>query len=123
LEAAWEKPVLIFYKEKHKEPERRSFAVVKARRLSVVQVGEGTKLKGDIKDFFPLMGDVDYVFSTDGRSDRYVLCWFDDKEDDFNKAWRRLNGVTFQTRFTFTTNEKGKRTYNANFEAEHGKLK
>lgn len=122
LELVWEKPVIIFYKERLKKPERKAFAVVKARRLVISRGKEDTKFRGNIKDFFPFMGDIDYISSTKGMSDRYVLCWMDDKEDDFSKAWRRLNSVTFPAGINFITDEKGKRTYNADFEAEHGKL-
>jgi hypothetical protein len=123
----WEKPVIVFYKERRKEPEREAFAVVKARRLTVRRDEESGKLRGTVQDFFSLMGKIDYVFSSTGVSDRYVLCWMDDREDDFSKAWRRLNGVTFPTSPVYTTERlgkygKGKRTYNANFEAEQGKL-
>jgi hypothetical protein len=123
LELVWEKPVIVFYKERLKKPQRNAFAVVKARRLVISRVEEGAKLKGDITDFFPLMGNIDYITSKDGLSDRYVLCWMDDKEDDFNKAWRRLTSVTISAGITFTTDKKGKRTYNASFIAEQGKLK
>jgi len=123
LELVWEKPVIVFYKERLKKPERNAFAVVKARRLVISRVEEEAKLKGNIKDFFPFTGDIDHITSKDGLSDRYVLCWMDDKEDDFSKAWRRLTSVTFPAGMTFTTDEKGKRTYNASFVAEHGKLK
>jgi len=68
------------------------------------------------------MEDIDYIYSKEGISDRYVLCWLDDKEDDFSKAWTRLTGVTFPGEIIFITDEKDKRTYNANFEAEQGKL-
>jgi hypothetical protein len=122
LELVWEKPVIVFYKERLEKPQRKAFLVVKARRLEISRVEEGTKFKGSINDFFPFMGDIDYISSKDGISDRYVLCWLDDKEDDFSKAWRRLTGVTFPGGITFITDEKGKRTYNANFEAEQGKL-
>jgi len=122
LKFVWEKPVIVFYRERLKKPERKAFAVVKARRLVISRVEGGTKFRGNIKDFFPFMGDIDYISSTKGMSDRYVLCWIDDKEDDFSKAWRRLNGVNFPSGIVFRTDEKGKRTYNADFEAEHGKL-
>lgn len=123
-EIVLEKPVVILYKERFEKPERRAFAVVKSRRLIISRVEEEeAEFLGDLKDFFPLMGDIDYVSSVEGRSDRYVLCWFDDKEDDLSKAWRRLMGVTFPKGITFTTDEKGKRTYNASFKAKKGKLK
>lgn len=127
MELFWEKPVIVFYKEKQKKPERKAFAVVKARRLTIRRDRGSRKLKGTIQYFFPLMGDVDDISSRAGISNRYVLCWMDDREDDFSKAWRRLNGVTFSTTPVFTMGGLGKygeskRTYNANFEAEQGKL-
>jgi hypothetical protein len=123
LELVWNKPVIIFYKERRKQPERRAFAVVKARELSFSRVEEKeAKFDGNIKDFFPLMGDIDHISSKEGIADRYVLCWFDDEEDDFTKAWRRLAGVKFLAGTNFVTDKKGKRTYNAAFKAEHGKL-
>lgn len=123
MESVWEKPVIVFYKEKIGKPERKAFAVVKARRLAVLMEEGETKFEGNIKDFFPLMGDIDYVSSERGKSESYVVCWFEDKEDDFKKAWRRLTGVVFPAGITFTADEHGKRTYNANFKAKHGKLK
>ena len=123
MELVWNKPVIIFYKERRKQPERRAFAVVKARELSFSRVEEKeAKFDGNMKDFFPLMGDIDHISSKEEIADRYVLCWFDDEEDDFNKAWRRLTGVTFPAGINFVTDKKGKKTCNATFKAEHGKL-
>lgn len=119
----WEKPVLIFYKERTKEPEVKAFAVVKARKLAVTKTEEGeNKYTGAIMDFFPIMGDIDYIASSEGKNDRYVLCWFEDKEEDFNKFWRQLNGATFPNGIGFTTDKRGKRTYNAECKAKHAKL-
>lgn len=122
MDLVWKKPVLVFYRERREKPERRAFAVVKAGRLVVSRLKEETAFRGDITDFFPLMGDIDYISTGEGASGRYVLCWFDDEEDDFNKAWRRLTGVTFPNGLTFVTDNKGKRTYNANFSAAKAKL-
>jgi len=123
LKLVWNKPVIICYKERRKQPERKAFAVVKARELSFSSVEEKeAKFAGSIKDFFPLMGDIDYISSKEGMAERYVLCWFDDEEDDFIKAWRRFTGVTFPAGINCVTDKKGKRSYNAAFEAEHGKL-
>jgi hypothetical protein len=121
LELVWEKPVIIFYKERLEEPERKAFTVVKGRRLLVSQTEDG-KFRGNITDFFPLMGDLDYILTNEGKVDRYVLCWLDDKEDDFSKAWRRLNGVFFPNGVSLIVDEKEKKTYNSNFVAKHGKL-
>lgn len=123
MELVWEKPVIVFYRERLKKPERKAFAVIKARRIVISRAEESGRFRGSIKDFFPFMGDIDYISSKEGLSDRYVVCWMDDREDDLNQAWRRLTGVTFPAGIPFTTDEKGKRTYNAIFEAEHGKLK
>lgn len=60
---------------------------------------------------------------TVGMFDRYVLCWFEDKEDDFSKMWRRLTGVTFPNGIALVSEKDDKRTYEAEFEAEKGKLK
>jgi hypothetical protein len=127
MELFWEKPVIVFYNEKQNDPEREAFAVVNAERL-VVRVDDRTKkIGGSIRDFFTLMGEVDSVSSLPGTSGRFVLCWMDDRENDISKAWRRLNGVTFPTKPVFTTVRPGKfgedkRTYNADFEAEEGKI-
>lgn len=122
MEHGWEKPVIVFYKERLEKPEVEAFVVVKARKLTVSNA-EGDKFKGNIKDFFPLMGNIDYISTTKGKSDHYVLCWFEDKEADFSKFWRQATAVTFPKGITFTADKKGKRTYNANFNAEHAKLK
>lgn len=122
MELIWGKPVIVFYRERRKKPERKAFAVIKARRLVISRSEQGAEFNGNIEDFFPFMGNIDYISSKEGVSDRYVLCWMDDREDDFSKAWKRLTGVTFPAGTAFATDEKGKRTYNANFKAEHGKL-
>lgn len=121
MEFVYNKPVLTFYRERHDKPEREPFAVVKAKKLSVSK--SETELSGVMHDFFPLMGDVDCISSPEGRVDRYVVCWFDDAEPDFDKSFRRLTGVTFQSGLSCETSEKGKKTYNAPFKAKNGILK
>ncbi|NLE04195.1 MAG: hypothetical protein GX638_05255 [Crenarchaeota archaeon] len=69
------------------------------------------------------MGDVDYVSSPEGLGDKYVLCWFDDVEEDTTKNLRRLTSVSFSQKVIYTTTESGKRTYNVQFKAEYGKLR
>jgi hypothetical protein len=122
MQFVWKKPVLTFYRERFGKPEREAFVVVQARRLTILRNEGSNKLRCTLEDFFPLMGDIDYVSTKEGKADRYVLCWFDDREDDFGKAFRRLTGVTFPEGTKFVTDEKGKRSYNAKFEAKHGKL-
>jgi hypothetical protein len=121
VELIWNKPVLTFYREKYKQHKREPFAVVKAKKLSVSKPEEG-RFCGSIQDFFPLMGNLDCISTVEGMDDKYVVCWFDDNEDDLNKAFRRLTGVAFPSGAPYVINEKGKRTYNTTFEAEHGKL-
>lgn len=115
LEKSWAKPVLVFYRERLDQPERKAIAVVKTRNLVVSRVEGAVEVNGTIAEFFPLMGDIDDIATGTSTLERYVLCWFDDDEDDVDKAWRRLTGVTFPNGVTRTTNDKGKRTYNATF--------
>jgi hypothetical protein len=103
------------------EPERQAFLVVKARRLSIKDREQSQQIEGSITDFFPLMGDIDYISSENGLSDQYVLCWFDDDVDDLNLSWRRMTGVKFAKGASFKIDKKGKRTYNAIFKAKRGK--
>jgi hypothetical protein len=122
MELVWDRPVIVFYKERLGKPFRKAFAVVKTKKFVISKKEEKPEFDGFIKDFFPLMGDIDSISSKEGTSDRYVLCWFDNKEDDFNKSWRRLTGVTFPKGVSFIEGEKGKRTYNTKFSAIKGKL-
>lgn len=122
MESVWEKPVITFYRERFGKPEREAFLVVKARKLTVSNNSVDTKISCSLEDFFPLMGDINYISSKEGKADRYVLCWFDDRYDDFTKAFRRLTGVTFPQGIKCIKNKKGKMSCNVNFEAKHGKL-
>jgi len=122
LKSIWEKPVITFYLERLGKPEREAFLVVKTRRLTISKNEGSSKISCTLEDFFPLMGDIDYISSKKGKTDRYVLCWFDDRYDDFGEAFRRLTGVTFPEGIKCVTDEKGKMSCNADFEAKHGKL-
>jgi hypothetical protein len=121
LDYVWKKPAITFYLERFGKPEREPFLVVKARKLTASRNDE-SKIGCALEEFFPLMGNIDYISGKEGKADRYVLCWFDDREDDFDRAFRRLTGVTFPEGATFVTDERGKRSYSAKFEAKHGKL-
>ncbi len=122
MDSVWEKPVITFYRERLGEPEREAFLVVKARKLTVSNNSVDTKISCSLEDFFPLMGDINYISSKEGKADRYVLCWFDDRYDDFTKAFRRLTSATFPEGIKCIKNKKGKISCNVNFEAKHGKL-
>ena len=120
-ELVWKKPVLCIFKER--EPfEIEPFVVVKAKKLTITPQA-GSKLSGKVEDFFTLMGDADYLSTSEGVADHYVVCWFDDTEPDMTKDLRRMHGVTFTGKVNCSLNEGGKRTYNAAFKAEHAKLK
>ncbi len=116
-----DKPVLTFYKERHDRPEREAFVVVKAHKLLISKLDD-EGFSGKIVDFFPLMGSLDCISSVEGMHSKYVLCWFDDTVNDLSKAWRRLTGVVFSDQVPYVVDDKGKRTYNATFNAEHAKL-
>lgn len=127
MDLSWDKPVLVFYREKYKKPEREPFLVVKARRLKLAKDEKGKVYKGAIEDFIHYMGDVDYISSHTGPSNSYIICWMDDREDNFDKAWRRLSGATFPAAPTSKEGRRGKfgrtkSTFNAKFVAELGKL-
>ncbi|MGE5575387.1 MAG: hypothetical protein ACM3UL_04565 [Ignavibacteria bacterium] len=117
-ESVWNKPVLSLYHENNDQPEREAFAVIKARKLTISK-SESGEFKGNIVDFFCLMGDVDQVEG----SNKYVVCWFDDSVEDFYAGFRRLSGVTFPGKASFTVDKRDKRTYNTAFQAKHAKLK
>jgi hypothetical protein len=117
----WKKPTVVFYREKLDKPETEPLAVIKARKISVKAVEKGG-YEGDIVDFFTLMGDLDYASFHSGEKDQFVLCWFDDREDDSRKAYRRLNGVVFPSGLSYTVSE-GKRTYNTSFRAKQAKIR
>lgn len=121
-ELFWNKPVVCIFKERDVNPEIDPFVVVKAKKLALSR-SKDSKVTGNIVDFFTLMGDADYLTSTEGAADRYVMCWFDDTEQDITKDLRRLRGVTLKGKVTCALNPAGKRTYNATIQAEHAKLK
>jgi hypothetical protein len=117
----WKKPVICIFRERTVNPESDPFVVVKAKEMTISQMNDKT-VTGDIRDFFTLMGDADYLTTEEGLADHYVMCWFDDAEPDDTKDLRRLRGVTFTSKATYTTNPRGKRTYQGAFKAEHAKL-
>lgn len=119
----WKKPVVCIFRERTVNPEVEPFVVVKAKQMTLT-AGTEPKYSGVMEDFFTLMGDTDYLTTAEGKTDRYVMCWFDDTEPDMTKDLRRLRGVNFSGQVSFSENQKtGKRTYNATFTAEQAKVK
>jgi hypothetical protein len=76
--------------------------------VQLVSRAEEAPTKGVITDFFPFRGGINYISTEEGSFHRYILCWFEDKEDDFNKAGRRQMGVTFSNGIIFVTDEENK---------------
>ena len=121
-EFVWNKPVVCIFKERDVSPEIDPFVVVKAKKIALARE-EGDHYSGKIEDFFTLMGDADYLLSTEGATDHYVMCWFDDTELDMTKDLRRLRGVFLRGKAICSHNPDCKRTYNVAFTAEQAKLK
>jgi hypothetical protein len=121
-EQVWKKPVICIFKERGKgEWQSDPFVVVKAKQVTVEQ-GQ-SKFSGRLQDFFTLMGDMDYLSSQEGKSDHFVMCWFDDTQPDMTRDLRRLHGVRFNGEVSCSLNEQThKRTYNAVFNADQAKL-
>ncbi|MGQ9469656.1 MAG: hypothetical protein ACUVTD_07560 [Nitrososphaerales archaeon] len=55
MELSWEKPVIVFYKERGKR-ESKALAAIKAKRITIKKDKKSSKFKGTIQDFFPYMG-------------------------------------------------------------------
>ena len=121
MDFVWNRPVLTFYKERIPS-EKEPFAVVKAIKLEISKPEKEGAIKGRIHDFFPLMGNLDCISSEEGKNDSYIICWFDDNEEDFNRAFIRLTGLTFPSGLQYVVDPKGKRTYNTTFNAKYGKI-
>jgi hypothetical protein len=117
----WDKPVLTLYRDRRPIAETMPLAVVQATQLTVT-TSEKKTLEGTVDGFFALMGNLDYVSFKGGATDKYVLCWFDYKADDFIQGARRLTGVSLSPDMSYTEDERGKRTYKTTFTAEFGKL-
>ncbi|MCL2134353.1 MAG: hypothetical protein FWH37_02200 [Candidatus Bathyarchaeota archaeon] len=118
-ENIWNKPVICIFKERD-IPEVEPFVVIKARKLVINQTNNS--LTGSIQDFFKLMGSIDYLSSTEGINDHYVLCWFDDTIPEMTGDFRKIFDACFGGNVKFEVNKNGKRTYNAVFTAKHAKL-
>jgi hypothetical protein len=116
----WKKPTITLYRERRDPPEKEPFVVLKARRITLEAL-ESVGFTGTIDDFFTLMGDIQYISSPDGKKDQYVLCWFDDNVEDFDKAFRKLRGVTFPHGISSIPSEN-KELYKASLQAEQGKI-
>jgi len=122
-ESVWKKPVICIFKERSKDNwQSDPFVVIKAKQVTLAS-RDGHKYSGKIEDFFTLMGDSDYLASAEGKSDHYVMCWFDDTIPDMTKDLCRLRGVRVDGEVTYNLNEQThKRTYNASFTAEQAQL-
>jgi hypothetical protein len=114
----WKKPTISIFRERLDKHENEPFTVIKAQKISIEEE-EGGGFKGNLKDFFSLIGDLNYISSEEGMNSQYVLCWFDDSIDDFSESFRKLTGVTFLSAPSYTEN-KGKKIYRLSFKAKYG---
>lgn len=122
-EITYNKPVVCIFKERSPNPEVDPFVVVKARKMILNKTQtQGFPYTCEMLDFFALMGDADYLLSSEGAGDRYVICWFDDAQSDVNHDFRRLGGASLKEKPLLSYTESGKRKYNAKFTAKHAKL-
>ena len=94
-------------------------AVIKARHMSVGRPDRRNYYDGYINDFFPLMGNIIIGPIVKGE---YTLWWTDDKEDDYEKSGRVLNGVTFPRGIMAKGKFGSRNTYTAYFEAKYAEL-
>jgi hypothetical protein len=123
MSSSWKKPVICIFRERNINPETDPFVVIRAKQVTVQEDSEAN-YRGTISDFFTLMGDADYLSTPEGKADHFVLCWFDDREEDMTKDLRRLRGVHIEGEVACSENEKThKRTYNASFTASQAKIK
>ena len=95
----WKKPAITFYLERFGKPERKPFLVVEARKLLASKNNERKVLT--LSSFLSWGQLIIYLAKKEKLI--IVLCWFDDREDDFKRAFRRLTGVTFPIGTTFVT--------------------
>jgi hypothetical protein len=112
----WESPVIVLYREYQNQPTREAQAVLRARRLTVIQEEENDAITGRIEDFFSLMGDISRIQSDPTGVNRYILCIYNQGEKPFDQP-DRLSGIIFPEGLSFIRDQHGKRTYHGSFQA------
>jgi hypothetical protein len=112
----WDRPVIVLYREQQDQPTREALAVLRARRLTLVQEEENDVITGRIEDFFPLMGDISGIQSDPTGVNRYILCIYNQGEKPFDQP-DRLSGLIFPEGLSFIRDQHGKRTYHGCFQA------
>ena len=118
------RPVVQIFLERIDDPQKEPLTVIKCMSDMIIREEENRShlFGGEIQSFFPLMGQLNFLKKQSGLSDRYVLCWFDDREEDFNLSWKRLNGVRFSEQPVLISGQKRKPAYNVSFTATAGHL-
>jgi hypothetical protein len=116
------RPVIQVYRERLDHPEKEALIVIKSATGMTIEEGGTPRFSGEIKDFFPLMGRLDFLSDEAGLEDSYVLCWFDDREEDFGRSWKRLTGVRFAERPALISSPESKPAYSVSFTAAGGRL-
>jgi hypothetical protein len=111
----WQKPVIVVYREYHDQPTQDAVAVLRARRLTLIEE-ENNVITGRIEDFFPLLGDISGIQSDPTGMNRFILCIYNGGEKPFDQP-DRLSGIVFPKGFSFIRDQQGKRTYHGSFQA------
>jgi hypothetical protein len=106
----------VLYREYQDQPTREAVAVIRARRLALIENENKDTLTGRIEDFFPLMGDLDNIQPDPESENLYVLCIYNEGEKPFDHP-DRITGVTFLEGLSFIRDQQGKRTYHSTFQA------
>jgi hypothetical protein len=112
----WLKPVIVLFRESYDQPIREAVAVLRARRITLVEEEEKDVIMGRIEDFFPLMGDINGIQSDPTGMNRYVLCIYSEGEKPFDQP-DQLSGIIFPRGLSFIRDQYGKRTYHGSFQA------
>jgi hypothetical protein len=116
IDKIWEKPVIVLYREDHNQQTRDALAVLRARRLTLIEEEGNDEITGRIEDFFPLMGDISGLQGEPKDVKHYILCVYNDNEKPYDQP-DRISGVVFPEGLSFIRDQYGKRTYHGSFQA------
>ena len=116
IDKIWKKPVIVLYLKDHNQRTRDALAVLRARRLTLIEEENNDEITGRIEDFFPLMGDISGLQADSKGVNHYVLCIYDDSEKPYDQP-DRISGIVFPEGLSFIRDQYGKRTYHGSFQA------
>lgn len=110
----WHRPVIVLFREYPHQSTQKAFAVVRARRFTLIEEEDKDEITGRIEDFFPLMGDISGIQSDPTSVNHYILCIYNEGEKPFDQP-DRLSGIVFPEGLSVIRDQQGKRTYNGSF--------